>query len=95
MIWTLPWAWLAGAVLLGILEILAPGYIFLGFAIGAAAMAVLVWPDWSLAAWLAGSLPMALLLYAVLSGASWLALRQWLGVRKGQTKVWDRDINDN
>ncbi|WP_373355220.1 NfeD family protein [Pseudoroseicyclus sp. CXY001] len=95
MIWTLPWVWFAAAVGLGILEILAPGYVFLGFAIGAAVMGLLVWPDWSLAAMAADSLPLALLAFALLSLAAWVALRAWLGVRKGQTKVWEKDINEN
>ena len=37
MIWTIWWAWLCVAILLGIVEVLVPGFIFLGFAIGALA----------------------------------------------------------
>lgn len=37
MLWSVWWAWIGGAIALVILEILAPGYIFLGFAIGATA----------------------------------------------------------
>ena len=36
------WIWLAAALVLAILEVLAPGFIFLGFAIGAAFMALVV-----------------------------------------------------
>ena len=41
------------------------------------------------------------LLAGALGGAAWAALVAWLvlrrtmGVRAGQVKVWDRDINDN
>jgi len=27
--------------------------------------------------------------------AAWLGLRATMGVRGGQVKLWDRDINDN
>jgi hypothetical protein len=31
----------------------------------------------------------------VVSVVAWLVLRRVVGVREGQVKVWDRDINDN
>jgi len=40
------------------------------------------------------SLPTTLLVFAVTSLVSWVVLRQVLGIRKGQVKVWDKDIND-
>ena len=36
MWWSLWWVWMVGALLLAILEVLAPAQIFLGFAAGAA-----------------------------------------------------------
>ena len=36
MWWSLWWVWMVGALLLAILEVMAPAQIFLGFAIGAA-----------------------------------------------------------
>jgi len=87
--WALWWVWMAGAVALGILEIFAPGFVFLGFAVGAALTGIL------LAAGLSPSLPWLLLIFAVVSLVSWLALRRILGVRKGQVKIWDRDINED
>ena len=27
--------------------------------------------------------------------AAWIGLRKWAGIRQGQVKVWDRDINEN
>jgi len=35
------------------------------------------------------------LIFAVCSLVAWLVLRRTMGVRAGQVKVWDRDINDN
>ena len=35
MMWNVWWVWIVAGFSLGVLEILAPGYIFLGFAIGA------------------------------------------------------------
>lgn len=87
--WATWWVWVAGAVGLGILEMLALGYIFLGFAIGAAAVGIL------LATGLSLSLPLLLVLFAAASLLAWFALRRLLGQRKGQVKVWDRDINED
>lgn len=89
--WTSWIFWMIAAVALAILEVVAPSFIFLGFAIGAALMGVL----YLLAASLMPlGLPMAALVFAVLSLIAWIALRRVLGVRKGQVKIWDRDIND-
>lgn len=87
--WALWWVWMAGAVALGILEIFAPGFVFLGFAVGAALTGIL------LAVGLNPSLPWLLLIFAVVSLVSWLGLRRGLGIRKGQVKIWDRDINED
>ncbi|MEO0865089.1 MAG: hypothetical protein AAFY39_10985 [Pseudomonadota bacterium] len=40
------------------------------------------------------SVPMLLLLFAVASVVAALSLRAVLGVRRGQVKHWDTDIND-
>jgi inner membrane protein len=83
------WAWVVLGFALGVLEVLAPGYIFLGFAIGAVLTGVLV--GFGLAP---VGLPALILIFALASLAAWLALRRTVGVRKGQVKLWDRDIND-
>jgi inner membrane protein len=88
------WIWAVGAVLLAVVEVVVPGWIFLGFAIGAGAMALMFLVGGPLAAGVGGSLPLALLAWAVLSVAAWLALRRLMGVRAGQVRHWDRDIND-
>mgnify|MGYP006169384639 CR=1 FL=1 len=38
--------------------------------------------------------PVLILAFAVLSLGAWFGLRRTMGVRKGQVKLWDRDIND-
>ena len=42
MFWTIWWVWLCAALVLGILEVLVPGFVFLGFAIGALAVSLLL-----------------------------------------------------
>ncbi len=93
--WGLWWVWAVAGLVLGVLEALAPGYVFLGFALGAGLVAAILLFGGPLASWLAGSLPLTLVVFAVLSLLAWVALRRILGVRKGQVKVWDRDINED
>jgi len=85
------WVWMVGAILLAILEVLAPAQIFLGFAAGAAVVGAALLVG---APGLAGSLPALALCFAVASLVSWLLIRRLVGVRKGQVKVIDHDIND-
>lgn len=88
--WQLWWVWLAGGVVLAIAEIFLPGFVFLGFAIGAAVTGVLMGVGV-----LGGHIAPVLLFFAVASLAAWIGLRRMAGVRKGQIKLWDRDINEN
>ena len=88
--WMLWWVWIVAGFSLGVLEVLVPGFIFLGFAIGAVLTGVLV----GLGV-LGASLPALVLVFAVMSVLAWLALRATMGVRRGQVKMWDKDINDN
>ena len=82
------WAWLGAALALAILETLAPGFIFLGFAVGAAVMAVIVALPLSLG-------PAGLLaLFALLSLAAWIILRRVFRAPNDQTRIIDEDIND-
>jgi inner membrane protein len=82
------WAWVILGFALGVLEVLVPGFIFLGFAIGAVVTGVLVGLG------VPAGLPALILIFAVTSVIAWLVLRRVVGVREGQVKVWDRDIND-
>jgi membrane protein implicated in regulation of membrane protease activity len=90
MWWSIWWVWVVAGFLLGMLEIIVPGYIFLGFAIGAVASGILVGIGVAPA-----SPALLVLIFAVCSLVAWLVLRRTMGVREGQVKVWDRDINDN
>lgn len=89
MMWTVWWVWLVAGFALGVLEILAPGFIFLGFAIGAAATGILL-----AVGLLGGSLPLLLVVFAALSLLAWFVLRATVGVHKHQVKIWTKDIND-
>lgn len=93
-LWQEWWFWFGAALVLGILEMVAPVFVLLGFAIGAAligvVLAVGVWP----AGVLVGSLPLMAVLFAVLSLLAWLLLRQVFQMKTGQVKIWDKDIND-
>jgi len=87
--YTLWWIWMAGALVLGILEVLIPGFVFLGFAIGAVGVALLL-----LITSLAPTLPVLALIFAGLSLAAWLVLRRYFALPKGQVRIIKGDIND-
>ena len=92
--WDVWWVWVVGGIVLAILEVFAPGFIFLGFAVGAVVVGFLLALGGSLAAWLSSSVSMMLLVFALCSLVAWLVLRRMEGVRKGQKKLWDTDINE-
>lgn len=89
-LWATWWAWVAGGLVLGILEVLLPGYIFLGFAIGAVVMGIVL---------ATGLLPLtgawALVLFAVLSLLAYIGLRATSKRGHDQVKVIKHDINKN
>lgn len=84
------WIWMTAALVLAIAEVLIPGWIFLGFAIGAFFMGAMIW----LGIGTGLSLAWSLVVFALLSLGAYVALRQMFGIRRGQVKLWDRDIND-
>ncbi|MBW0158560.1 hypothetical protein OE699_10290 [Sedimentimonas flavescens] len=90
MLWQQAWFWVAAGVVLGALEMLIPGFFLLGFAIGALVVGFLVWLDL-----MGSSLPALLLVMAATAVPAWLIARRIAGVRSGQNKIWDRDINEN
>lgn len=95
MLWSAWWGWAAGALVLGILELAVPGYIFLGFAAGALALSALFGLGGPLAVWLSGSLPLTLVTFAVLSLVAWFVMRRVFGLKSGgEVKTFDHDIND-
>lgn len=88
-LWSEWWVWMSAALALATLEVIVPGYIFLGFALGALVMGVL------LLLGLTGlSLPIMLVIFALLSLAAYFLFRRIFGLKNGQVKIWDRDIND-
>jgi membrane protein implicated in regulation of membrane protease activity len=93
--WRQWWAWGMLAALFGILELLAPGYIFLGFAIGAGAMAALFLVGAPVTGWLPEGFPALLVVFAILSILAWVGLRLAMGVRKGQRRIIRHDINED
>ena len=88
--WAVWWVWVVAGVGLGILEVVVPGFIFLGFAIGAVATGALIWLGL-----LGATLPVLLLVFALASLAAWFGLRRLFGLKRGQAKLWDKDINEN
>lgn len=88
-LWQEWWVWMLAGAVLAILEVLIPGFILLGFAIGAGLTGILIWIGL-----LGNSFGTTLLVFAAVSIVAWLALRRLVGVRRGQVKVWDRDINE-
>jgi membrane protein implicated in regulation of membrane protease activity len=84
------WVWMVAALVLAIAEILIPAWIFFGFALGALFLGAMIWTGIG-----AGmSLAWSLVIFAVFSLIAYVILRQIFGVRRGQVKIWDRDIND-
>ena len=90
MLWSVWWVWIAGGFVVGIVEVLLPGFIFLGFAGGAMITGV------ALGLGLVGgeSLSLLLMIFAFASLVIWGGLRLAIGTRPGQVKLWKTDIND-
>lgn len=95
LLWNQYWVWFTFALVLAVLEVLAPGYILLGFAMGAAGVGVVFatgfWPAEPMMA----SLPLTLAIFGGASLLSWLVLRKFFGGGRTPVKIWDKDINDN
>ena len=84
------WAWAILALALACLEITVPAFVFLGMAIGAGCVALVMA--------LGGSgvigAPLSVLMFAVISLIATLVLRKIFSLPKGQVKTFDGDIND-
>lgn len=87
-LWSLWWIWLAGALILAILEVAVPGFIFLGFSIGAALVGLLLLTS------LSPGLPALLAIFAILSLIAWAILRRAFRRPGGQARMFHKDIND-
>ncbi|WP_299504828.1 hypothetical protein [uncultured Roseobacter sp.] len=82
------WVWMAAALALAVIEVMVPGFIFLGFALGALAMVavVLAAPGFSAAALLAT--------FAGLSLVAWILLRIVFRKQSTGARIVHDDIND-
>ena len=89
------WLWVVAGLAIAVLELLLPGYVFVGLALGSVGTGLVLWSGVWPAGWIGGSLANGLLVMAVLALAAWAALRLVVGVRKGQTKIITRDINED
>jgi inner membrane protein len=87
--WSVWWVWVVAGFALGVLEVMVPGYIFLGFAIGAVLTGIMLGMGI-----LGASLTVTILLFALASLAAWYGLRAVLGKHEGQVKIWHKDVND-
>lgn len=87
--WATWWVWIVGGFAIGALEVALPGYVFLGFAVGAVAVGAL-----TAIGLLGGSFPLMILIFAILSLAAWVGLRAAFPYQSGKVKIWKRDIND-
>ena len=85
--WGLWWVWGAAALLLAILEVVIPGFVFLGFAIGAAAVALILLLPLQI------GLAALLAIFAVLSLLAWVILRRLFRAPDGQVRFVRNDIN--
>ena len=90
MLWATWWIWIVAAIILGILEMLAPAFVLLGFAI----VAGLVGAGLGLGVLTGVSLSALMAIFAIASLAGWIALRLMFRVKGDKPKTFDYDIND-
>lgn len=83
------WLWLIAAFVLAGIELLVPGWAFMGLAASVGLMGVLLLTG----LWTAG-LPATLVVTALLSAAAWLLFRRLWSTSRGDKRIWDRDINE-
>ncbi|WP_299613189.1 hypothetical protein [uncultured Tateyamaria sp.] len=91
-VWSIWWVWIVAALILAFIEVFVPAFVFLGMAVGAVVVGVAL--GFGALGWVGAGLPTLLMLFAVASLIAAIALRRAIGVRQGQVKLWDRDIND-
>ena len=89
MDWNVWWVWVAGGIILVILEVFLPVFWFLGFAVGAMLIGLL------LALGIEPSTGWTILLFSIFSLIAWLVIRKVVGVRKGQLHVASKDVNED
>jgi inner membrane protein len=91
-LWTIWWVWIVAALVLSIVEVFVPAFVFLGMAVGAVFVGVGL--AFGLLGLIGATLPVLAITFAVASVVAAIVLRRVLGVRRGQVKTWDTDINE-
>jgi len=91
-LWSIWWVWIVAALALAIIEVFVPVFAFLGMAVGAVVVGAAL--GFGALGWIGAGLPTLLLLFAVSSVAAAILLRNVLGVRRGQVRIVERDINE-
>ncbi|ROU01057.1 NfeD family protein [Histidinibacterium lentulum] len=89
VLWNAWWAWIIFGLILGMLEMLLPAYVFIGFSVGAILTGLGLWVGI-----FGGSLAWTLVTFAAVSGLAVVALRLTWGAPTRKAKVWRTDIND-
>ena len=82
------WFWVAFGLVLVILETVLPGFVLLGFGIGAVVVGLLISLGLSM------MLPKLVLLFATVSLITWAGLRALFRPKKANVKTFENDIND-
>ena len=83
------WAWVAFGIVLMLLELMMPSYLFLGFGFGAIVTGI------KLALGMTMSAQYLMLLFSIASLISWVLLRQVFKLPKENVQTFDQGINDN
>ena len=83
------WAWVAFGIVLMLLELMMPSYLFLGFGFGAIVTGI------TLALGMTISAQYLMLLFSIASLISWVLLRQVFKLPKENVQTFDQGINDN
>tara|TARA_R110000787_G_scaffold20521_19_gene60905 strand:- start:949 stop:1224 length:276 start_codon:yes stop_codon:yes gene_type:complete len=83
------WVWLSAALVLALVELMVPASVFLGFALGALAMAGVV------AIGLVTQTSILLAVFAVLSLVAWIVLKRVFRNQTTAARIVTRDINEN
>ena len=91
-LWSIWWVWIVAALIFAFIEVFVPAFVFLGMAVGAVVVGVAL--GFGALGWIGAGLPALLLLFAVSSVAAAVGLRSVIGVRRGQVRIVERDINE-
>ena len=83
------WAWVAFGIMLMLLELMMPSYLFFGFGFGAIVTGI------TLALGMTISAQYLMLLFSIASLISWVLLRQVFKLPKENVQTFDQGINDN